>query len=291
MRNPITYLRAPRHLDRTDPATVAAGQPLREDARRASREGRPVHLLALLVPILVLFNLVAMFGQGSFIYDHGTQTEWDPIVRLCVAIGFALSIELIGVLLAALAHDARMDDQPSAGTRVASYLVGLAAGGMNFGHFYDPERVGDTLGTALGFALLSTASPFLWALWSSAVNKSRRKAMGDVRKRGVRLSPSRMFWHPLLSVRLMSWAAWEGITDEDDAVRGWTLMAGPAKGAPVSGAPGGKSKAEWWAEAEAVRAENPGISQKAVAEQLGISTRWLRECRDHVQGQTKEEAA
>lgn len=275
----------------TTTVTVDHGPSSREVPDRAPHAGRPVPLLALLVPMLILFNLVAMFGQGSYLYDHVAQETWDPRVRLAVAVGFALAIELVGVLLAALAHDAAMDDQPSAGIRAGSYLVGIGAGAMNFGHFYSPSDVSGTVGTAVGFALLSAASPFLWALWSSAANKARRKALGDYRRRGVRLSPARKFWHPVRSVRVMAWAAWAGVGTEEEAVRGWELMGEAPAESPVSPAPGQRTKEEWWREALALWAEEPTLTQRAVAERLGISTRWLRECDPARTGTGRKSAA
>lgn len=176
---------------------------------RSSKAGR----IFLAVP-LVITNLVAAYGQAGWSYSH-MHAGWG------VAIGFACALESIGIYLAFEAHEALMNNQASGLLRMASYGVGLVAGALNYNHF-----LAQSLATAVSFGLLSAVSPWLWAVWSRARNRARLGALGLVDQRGVKLSSARRFFHPFKSLRVMSYAAWAGVTDPRDAVEEWERARG-----------------------------------------------------------------
>lgn len=186
--------------------TVQNGVPLREAPGRPTpvRRGR-----AFLIVPLVLVNLAAVWGQAGWAFTnlhHG----------MVVAVLFACAIESIGIYLAWEAHESLMADHASTVLRLGSYGIGALAGVLNFLHF-QPEG----LSTAFAFGVLSSISPWLWAIWSRARNRHRLAELDMVDVRGVKLGTARKLWHPMKSLQVMRWAAWEGITNPGDAVTGW----------------------------------------------------------------------
>lgn len=190
--------------------------------------------LALLVP-LVLVNAVAVWGQAGWAYNHITETGWTDSSRLVMSLLFAAAVESIGVYLAWEAHSALMADQSSGLLRVGSYAIGLLAGFLNYAHF-----AGDTYTAtpqAITFGLLSAISPWLWAIRSRSMNRGRLAELDMIDERGLKLSTSRKFWHPLRSVKVISWAAWEGVTKPETAVAGWEASRPPARPKAAGRAP------------------------------------------------------
>lgn len=153
----------------------------------------------VLVPVLVLVNSAAVWGQAEWARENIVPDGWSFRAGLLLALGCAAALELTGVLLAMEADRADDNGVPSGGIRMMSYVVGLVSGGINLSHW----GIG-AAGVAFGF--LSTLSPFLWGI-HSRVSKSRAVA------------PSRRFWHPIRSISLLRFAAWEGISDEEEALR------------------------------------------------------------------------
>ena len=176
---------------------------------KARQRGR-----AFLAVPLILVNLSAVWGQAGWAYDHITAGG------IVVALLFAFSVESIGVYLAWESHEALMADQASAFLRFGSYAVGGLVGVLNYLHFS-----AQSFAIGIAFGALSAISPWLWGIWSRARNRTRLAELGLVDIRGVKLSTARKLWHPVRSVRVLSWAAWEGVTDPADAVAGWARTA------------------------------------------------------------------
>jgi hypothetical protein len=196
--------------------------------------------LVLLVP-LVLVNAVAVWGQAGWAYNHITDPSWDPRFRWALAFGFAAAVESIGVYLAWEAHSALMAGQSAGMLRGGSYAVGVLVGLLNYAHFagdsYTPNP------QAITFGLLSAISPWLWAIRSRSMNRDRLDELDMVDERGLKLSTSRKFWHPIRSIRVISWAAWAGVTKPAEAVARWEAENGikagviPAASVAVPDAP------------------------------------------------------
>jgi hypothetical protein len=201
--------------------TLTAMSEAKMDAKRASETAQR---LALFVP-LALVNSFAVFGQGAWAYDHLISTHLrvaHATVAFAVCALFAASLESIGVYLAVEAHAALVADQASGLLRAGSYAIGLLVGALNFWHFAGPGFAPTT--AAVTFGLLSAISPWLWAIRSRAINRSRLRELGLLDERGVKLSTSRKFWHPVMSVKVIKWAAWAGVKDPAAAVAGWTAV-------------------------------------------------------------------
>jgi len=179
---------------------------------RDGDEGAARGRVFLAVP-LVLVNAAAVWGQAGWALTNITH---GGIFGLIVAVLFALAVESIGVYLAFESHLALMADQAAGLLRVGSYAVGALAGALNFLHFRE-----QSLATGIVFGALSAVSPWLWAIYSRARNRVRLAELDLVDQRGVKLSTSRKLWHPVRSMRVISWAAWEGETNPRAAVEGW----------------------------------------------------------------------
>ncbi len=150
-----------------------------------------------LVLVLLLVNGAAVWGQAGWALEHIVPAGWDWRAGLALALAFASAIELIGVFLALSADDAEDRSIPSGGIRLSSYAIGIVSGALNYSHWSGAA--------AIAFALLSAISPFLWGI-NSRVNRARP------------IAPSRRFWHPLRSVALIRYMAWEGIALEPEGI-------------------------------------------------------------------------
>lgn len=194
------------------------------------RRRHPVlRVLPLLLP-LVLVNAAAVWGQAGWAYERVTpRLVAEVTARVVLSLLFALSIESIGVYLSWEAHMARMNNEAAGLLQAAAYGVGAVAGWLNWDHWHVP---GEDISAAVVFALLSAISPWLWAVWSRARNRARLAELGMTDPRGVKLSTSRKFWHPILSLRVVRWAAWSGEVNPGRAVAGWEYSRRPAPTGP-----------------------------------------------------------
>jgi hypothetical protein len=210
---------------------------------------------ALFVP-LVLVNMFAVFGQAAWAHDHITPAAWESFARWLLAVLFACAVESIGVYLAIEAHAALTGDQSSGLLRTGSYAVGLCVGALNYDH-WSGERFAITA-AAVTFGALSAISPWLWAIRSRSLNRDRLRELHLLDERGVKLSTSRKFWHPILSLKVTRWAAWAGVTEPAAAVAGWTAADAPKATKPkhLPTAPSGSAPSQALP-ASAVAASNP----------------------------------
>lgn len=225
----------------------------------------------VLLAVLILVNAVAIWGQSGWAYEHITPPGWKNTERVVMALAFACAIELVGVYLAQMADVALGAGLPAGGLRWASYGMGTLAGALNFDHFRPWG-----LPAAVAFGFLSASSPFLWGVYAKL---RHRVTSGNTLRRGVRLSPARKLWHPVRSMRVVRLAAWEGIEDEDQAVRAFTIMIErPTDDAPVSPA-AGMTKVELGQHAYRLKTEAPDRTWASIADEMGATERWLLECR------------
>lgn len=184
--------------------------------------------IALAVP-LVLVNATAVLGQGLWAYDH-LVPAWmrgtvPAAVTICVL--FALTVESIGVFLAYEAHSAQMEDQAAGMIRAGSYGVGLFVGFLNFWHFAGNEMAPNPL--AVTFGLLSSLSPWLWAIRSRSMHRSALLAKGLVDPRSVRFTVAQRLLYPVASFGAYRLAVWNGISSPAQARADYTAARTPAK--------------------------------------------------------------
>jgi hypothetical protein len=158
---------------------------------------------------LILVNSAAIYGQQGWAYDHlGHQRA--------LALMFAVAIESIGIYLAAEAHAALMAGDASIRLRLGSYSIGALVGVLNYAHFADPGYMPNPL--ALTFGLLSSISPWLWAIRSRSLNRDRLRELGLIDPRAVRFAVIRWVMFPVPTFRAFRRAVWLGITQPAEAV-------------------------------------------------------------------------
>lgn len=163
---------------------------------------------ALVVPLL-LVNTAAMYGQQGWAYDH---LGHDRVI----AILFATAVESIAIYLAVEAHAALMAGDASIRLRFGSYLVGVGVGVLNYAHFASPGYQPNPV--ALTFGLLSSISPWLWAIRSRSMNRDRLRELGQIDPRAVRFSLLRWALFPIRTASATRAAVWAGIAQPAEAV-------------------------------------------------------------------------
>jgi hypothetical protein len=218
----------------------------------------------VLFPLLIATNGAAAWGQSYWLHDNVTGAEWSTYVRWTIAIAVALVLELLGVFLAQMADQAEERRLPAGGIRTMSYAVGLFIGCLNFSHWLTTA-----VAAAVIFGFLSSISPFAWGIYAR-VRRARRDA------------PSRWLWHPIKSISLTRYAAWEGIADPEQARMAYEMLRNSdGDPRPVSG-PRERTKEEIGMAALDIRSKNPAMSWERIAAGLGITPSYLYQCRRHV---------
>lgn len=172
--------------------------------------------VALILP-LILVNLAAVYGQAGWAHDALRRGGW------LWAVLFAAAVETVGIYLAAEAHAALLAGHSSGALRLGSYAVGALSGCLNFAHFAGPGYAPTPL--AVTFGLLSSISPWLWAIRSRAMNRARLFAAGLIDPRAVKFARLRWALFPLRTFAAFRLAVWEGVqsptvaAERADAVR------------------------------------------------------------------------
>jgi hypothetical protein len=174
--------------------------------------------VALVVPI-VLVNLIAVYGQGGWAYDNLVPADvrhHHPTVALLLSLGFAVTVESVGIYLAVEAHLALMAGDASARLRFGSYAIGALVGVLNYAHFAGTG--GSPTALAITFGLLSSISPWLWAIRSRSLNRDRLRDLGQVDPRAVRFAPLRWVLFPRRTWLAFRAAVWAGVVRPADAI-------------------------------------------------------------------------
>lgn len=251
---------------------------------------------AVLVVPLVLVNAFAIYGQAQWALDNLTDS-------LTVAALFAAAVESVGLFLAAEAHAALMAGDAALRLRLGSYAIACLVGALNYSHFapdWGPNP------KAVAFAGLSTISPWLWSIRSRSMHRAELRAQGLVDPRTVRFAMARWVLYPVLTLRAFRAAVWEGIVDPASAVALLDRTApepapeqpapapaveqrpepsmvdttepvdaapekAPAPAKPTPRKPGARVVDP--AEIRRLHAGGQGLTQAAIAEQLGCSTK------------------
>ena len=142
--------------------------------------------VALVVPV-VLVNVFAVYGQAGWALDH-LFSKGPDAARIGLAVMFAVTVESVGVYLAAEAHFALMAGDAALRLRVAAGTVAALVGGLNY-HHYAPTLDPNT--PAVTFAVMSAISPHLWAIRSRSLRRAELRAAGLIDARTVRFSVAR----------------------------------------------------------------------------------------------------
>lgn len=177
---------------------------------------------------LVAVNTTAVIGQVGWAYDHLHIAHLPTVpgfawasyavhlVNLLVAILFAATLESIGLYLSAEAHAALLNRDPALKLRLASYGMGLVAGGLNYSHF--AHGLNPTT-EAVAFGLLSASSPLLWAIRSRSRSRAELVEQGLIDQRAAHFSTSKWINFPVRTWKAFRLAVDMGVTQEREA---WT---------------------------------------------------------------------
>lgn len=201
-----------------DQVTGRAGRLVRRRAASVPAADRAARgRLALAVP-LVGVNASALGGQIGWAMDHLGRAEWLDAIPHGVelrAVAFAATLESIGVYLSYEAHQALLARVAALKLRLGAYAVGAIAAAMNYSHYAGADW--HPTAAAVGYGLLSLASPMLWTVWSMARSRRKLVADGAVDGRSARFSAAKKVFFPLRTLRAMRYAVDHGITDERPA--------------------------------------------------------------------------
>lgn len=179
-----------------------------EPAARASLAAIPV----------VAVNSTAWIGQYAYIHTH---VPWIIPGQVMIS----LTIESVAVYLAWHAHLAQMANDSAARLKMGAYSFALVVGLMNYSHY--ASRWHPTVMAVLMFCM-SALSPWLWGVHTRRASRDGLMARGLVEEHAVRLGATRVTWHPVRSVRVLSWSAWHGINDPKRAIGHFASRYGTA---------------------------------------------------------------
>lgn len=167
------------------------------------------------VPVAMV-NGTAFIGQFGFIRTHFRLVSPDLVTfNLLCDILVALTFESIAVFLAWHAHIAMMKNDSASRLKMGAYIFALAMGAMNYSHYaahWHPTVM------AVGMALMSALSPWLWGIHSRRASRDALMEKGLIEEHAVRLGATRWTWHPLRSTRVTSWSTWHGVNDPKRAI-------------------------------------------------------------------------
>lgn len=153
---------------------------------------------------VILTNIMAFYGQVQWAHSHLAGP-------LAIAWAYALTIEAIGIYLAAEAHSAMLAGVASLRLRLSSYGVGFLAGALNYSHWAGPGFT--PTAQAVTFAAMSAISPMLWSVRSRNQHRAELVAAGLIDPRTVRFSAARWLLYPRKSWGVMRQAVWAGESD------------------------------------------------------------------------------
>jgi hypothetical protein len=156
---------------------------------------------------VVLVNAVAFAGQLSY---------WNAVLVTVLAVVVAATLESIAVYVAYHAHLAQLANDSALRLRFAAYVIAAVIGALNYSHWCAPRW--HLTPAAVAFALCSVLSPWLWGIHTRRTSRDRLMAAGLIEPHALRLGGTRWAWHPYRSVRVMSAATWEGVTDPGEAI-------------------------------------------------------------------------
>lgn len=158
---------------------------------------------------LVLVNGISVVAQYEFWKEH--LIGWPPAGAAMLGI----ALESIAVYVGYHSFLAMMADRTSLRLRLTSYAIGAVIGMLNGSHYLAHGRI---TAASVGIGLLSASSPWLWNLHSRRQSQDTLIARGVLEPHALRIGTTRFVFHPLLSLRVMSAAAWTGTTDIREAI-------------------------------------------------------------------------
>jgi hypothetical protein len=167
---------------------------------------------------LVVISGLAIIGQYGSFSDILTPV-FGEILGSIIGGFCAVALEMIALFLGLHALKALRRKDSAAGLLFAATIVAGLVAWLNFTHFESKS-----ITVAWTFALFSFVAPFMWRIKIRSDHRDELVENGEIDKRGLRLERSRLLWHPIKSLQVMSHAGWTGERDRDKAVADWEAM-------------------------------------------------------------------
>lgn len=180
---------------------------------------------ARVMPVLPLVTVTCFAGFGQVLAGVGAYTppDWDTPVRVLVAIGIAIGLEMIAVYVQWHAHDALLLKATATAARLrrVSYLIAGAVATFQYSHFavaWAPTPA------AVVFAAFSGSSPWLWGLHTRRAQHLQLLREGHADTGGATFAAERYRAFPIRTWKARRFSidysitdprqAWEGYRDE-----------------------------------------------------------------------------
>jgi hypothetical protein len=211
---------------------------------------------------LVLVNGTAVIGQIGWAADHLGRRGWPLAANSAVAVLFAATVESIAVYLAAEAHAALLARDPALKLRLSSYVVALVIGALNFSHYAPGWRPN---AEAVTFGLLSTLSPWLWAIRSRSANRDALRTAELIDRRSARFAFAKWLNFPGRTWRAYRLAVDTGETRERYAWEASRPAVSPAAPVPLRVVPPSRSRSVPAGSGPSRRAVSPKASRTVPA--------------------------
>nr|WP_239102596.1 hypothetical protein [Actinoplanes siamensis] len=178
----------------------------------------------------------AVIGQSWVALDHMPWPAHMPVwTRVLLVLPFAICLELLAMVLAAMADERMRLGEHAYGFRVFSAIVAVVAVGIQIaGHWPD-------LYWSSVFGLLSSSAYLLWLLHAAARRRDALRASGKLRDTAPDYGIWRRIRHPVWTARAAELAR-EGRTDDTgqwrplklyESLRAAELMLGDEKRRPA----------------------------------------------------------
>lgn len=177
---------------------------------------------AKVMPALPLITVTLFAGFGQVLAGVGVYTPpgWDPPVRILVAIGIAIGLEMIAVYVQWHAHDALLLKATATAARLrrVSYLIAAAVATFQYSHFANDWA---PTASAVVFAAFSASSPWLWGLHTRRAQHLQLLREGHADAGGATFSAERWRAFPLRTWSARRWSIDHSVTNPRDAWEGY----------------------------------------------------------------------
>lgn len=181
---------------------------------------------ARVIPVLPLVTVTSFAGLGQVLAGVGayTPSNWDTPVRVLVAIGIAIGLEMIAVYVQWHAHDALLLKATATAARLrrVSYLVAGAVATFQYSHFADHWA---PTASAVVFAAFSGSSPWLWGLHTRRAQHLQLLREGHADAGGATFSAERWRAFPLRTWNARRWSIDHSVTNPREAWEGYRTAA------------------------------------------------------------------
>lgn len=202
------------HIEIVDAVTVKTKE------TRAARRQEISDALINYAPLVIISGLAITGQYGSF--SDVLAPTFGVLLAKVIAALCAGALESIALFFGLHAMKALRRKDSAAGLLLAATVVAGIVAWLNFTHYAD--KAGDPTVASWTFALFSFVAPFMWRIKIRSDHRDELVENGEIDKRGLKLERSRLIWHPINSLGVMSHAAWTGERDRDKAVADWEAM-------------------------------------------------------------------